>query len=110
MVTGNSVSHERKNLMTRRTVGVVQGKLFEIKEKMSTKPLFKDYIMSIFGESLYLQEQGHRLCVLTIVLLYFIIFHYRLLGNDRFHGIIAFNLLKINLLTHKVNRNINPNA
>lgn len=66
---------------------------------MSTKQLFKDYIiMPIFGESLYLHEQGHRLCVLTIVLLYFIIFHYRLLGNDGFRGIIAFNLLNIYIL------------
>jgi len=74
---------------------------------MSTKQLFRDYIMPIFSESLYLQEQGHRLCVLTIVLLYFIIFHYRLLGNGRFYGIIAFNLLKIYLLSRKINQNIN---
>lgn len=63
--------------------------------------------MPIFSESLYLQEQGHRLYVLTIVLFYFIIFHYRLLGNGRFHGIIEFNLLKIYLLTLKINQNIN---
>lgn len=74
---------------------------------MSTKQLFKDYIMPIFSESLYLQEQGHRLCVLTIVLFYFIIFHYRLLGNGRFHGIIAFSLLKIYLLSRKIIQNIN---
>jgi hypothetical protein len=41
MVTGNNVLHERNNLMTRRTVGVVQGKLFEIKEKNVNETAFQ---------------------------------------------------------------------
>lgn len=79
---------------------------------MSAKQLFKDYIiMPIFGESLYQcmnKAIGYACSLLCYLIVYSIIFHYRLLGNDGFHGIIAFNLLKTYYLqSHTINENMN---